>query len=87
MPNTLFSDEAVWAILPSMFLRLKFKPLRGSNFRYWHLSRTVRTARGPRHQVVASLGKLEERELAGLRSPLSCGRRPARWTEKAPLTR
>src|SRR5690606_9748238 len=29
--------------------------------------RTVRTARGPRQQVVASLGKLDEREFAGLR--------------------
>lgn len=50
-----------------MFLRRKSKTVRGVGYSYWHLCRTVRTARGPRQQVVASLGKLDERELAGLR--------------------
>lgn len=50
-----------------MFLRRKTKSARGVGYSYWHLCRTVRTARGPRQQVVASLGKLDQAELAGLR--------------------
>lgn len=50
-----------------MFLRRKSKTVRGVGYSYWHLCRTVRTERGPRQQVVASLGKLDERELAALR--------------------
>ena len=50
-----------------MFLRRKTKSARGVGYSYWHLCRTVRTAPGPRQQVVASLGKLDEAELAGLR--------------------
>lgn len=50
-----------------MFLRRKNKKVRGVGYSYWHLCETVRTARGPRQRVVASLGKLDERELAGLR--------------------
>jgi transposase len=50
-----------------MFLRRKTKSARGVGYSYWHLCRTVRTARGPRQQVVASLGKLDPAESAGLR--------------------
>ena len=50
-----------------MFLRRKNKKVRGVGYSYWHLCETVRTARGPRQRVVASLGKLDEREVAGLR--------------------
>lgn len=50
-----------------MFLRRKTKSARGVGYSYWHLCRTVRTAGGPRQQVVASLGKLDQAELAGLR--------------------
>ena len=50
-----------------MFLRRKNKKYRGVGYSYWHLCETVRTARGPRQRVVASLGKLDETELAGLR--------------------
>ena len=50
-----------------MFLRRKTKSARGVGYSYWHLCRTVRTARGPRQQVVASLGKLDESEQAALR--------------------
>lgn len=50
-----------------MFLRRKSKSIRGVGYSYWHLCRTVRTARGPRQQVVASLGKLDEAELAAMR--------------------
>jgi transposase len=51
-----------------MFLRRKSKKYRGVGYSYWHLCETVRTARGPRQRVVASLGKLDEAEVAGLRS-------------------
>jgi transposase len=54
-------------MLPGMFLRRKTKSARGVGYSYWHLCRTVRTARGPRQQVVASLGKLDPTESAGLR--------------------
>ncbi|MFA6289337.1 MAG: hypothetical protein WC661_18290 [Opitutaceae bacterium] len=50
-----------------MFLRRKSKTVRGVGYGYWQLCRTVRTERGPRQQVVASLGKLDERELSALR--------------------
>ena len=50
-----------------MFLRRKSKSARGVGYSYWHLCETVRTARGPRQRVVASLGKLDETELAGWR--------------------
>ena len=50
-----------------MFLRRKDKQVRGVGYSYWSLCETVRTARGPRQRVVASLGKLEEAQLPGLR--------------------
>ena len=50
-----------------MFLRRKNKKARGVGYSYWHLCETVRTARGPRQRVVASLGKLDAAEVAGLR--------------------
>ncbi len=50
-----------------MFLRRKSKTVRRVGYSYRHLCRTVRTERGPRQQVVVSLGKLDEHELAGLR--------------------
>jgi len=50
-----------------MFLRRKNKKSRGFGYSSWHLCETVRTARGPRQRVVASLGKLDEAEVAGLR--------------------
>jgi hypothetical protein len=50
-----------------VFLRRKTKKARGVGYSYWHLCETVRTARGPRQRVVASLGKLDAAEAAGLR--------------------
>ena len=67
MPNTPLMAGRISAILAAMFLRRKTKSARGVGYSYWHLCRTVRTARGPRQQVVASLGKLDEREAAGMR--------------------
>jgi len=52
--------------MPGMFLRRKTKSVRGVGYSYWHLCRTVRTARGPRQRMVASLGKLDEAQCAGL---------------------
>jgi transposase len=43
---------------PSMFLRRNRRTLNGEIYEYWTLVRTVRTAKGPRQEVVASLGKL-----------------------------
>ena len=66
MPNTLLSAGRIFAMMPSMFLRRKTKSVRGVDYSYWHLCETVRTARGPRQRVVASLGKLDQKQCAGL---------------------
>src|SRR5688572_8174748 len=41
-----------------MFLRRNRRVVEGETYEYWTLVRTVRTAKGPRQEVVASLGKL-----------------------------
>ena len=46
-----------------MFLRKKRKVAGGESYEYWSLCRTVRTAKGPRQEVVACLGKLDEEEV------------------------
>ena len=40
-----------------MFLRRNRRIVKGECYEYWTLVKTVRTAKGPRHEVVASLGK------------------------------
>ena len=40
-----------------MFLRRNRRKVRGECYEYWTLVKTVRTAKGPRQEVVASLGK------------------------------
>lgn len=50
-----------------MFLRRKSKSSRGAGYSYWHLCETVRTARGPRQRIVASLGKLDEQDALAFR--------------------
>jgi len=45
-----------------MFLKRHCKRSGGEDYDYWSLVRTVRTARGPRHEVVARLGKLDGAE-------------------------
>lgn len=40
-----------------MFLRRNRRTVEGQTYEYWTLVRTVRTAKGPRQEVVASLGK------------------------------
>jgi hypothetical protein len=42
-----------------MFLKRQRRHAGGETYEYWTLVKTVRTARGPRHRVVASLGKLD----------------------------
>jgi transposase len=66
VPNTPLRSRADAAILASMFLRRKNKTVRGIGYSYWHLCETVRTARGPRQRIVASLGKLDAAEVASL---------------------
>lgn len=50
-----------------MFLRRHRKHSGGETYEYWSLVKTVRTARGPRHQLVARLGKLDGAELCAAR--------------------
>lgn len=40
-----------------MFLRRNRRTVKGETYDYWTLGRTGRTAKGPRQEVVASLGK------------------------------
>ena len=40
-----------------MFLRRNRRTRTGETYEYWSLMRTVRTAKGPRHELVANLGK------------------------------
>ncbi|MBL9173596.1 MAG: hypothetical protein JNL10_08685, partial [Verrucomicrobiales bacterium] len=46
-----------------MFLRKNRKRLEGEVYEYWTLCESVRTERGPRQRVVATLGKLGEEDL------------------------
>ena len=41
-----------------MFLRRNRRTTRGADYIYWTLVECVRTARGPRQRVVATIGKL-----------------------------
>lgn len=62
-----------------MFLRKNRKRFDGEIYEYWTLCETVRTERGPRQRVVASLGKFTEEDLAAGWEDLEAlldGRRP-----------
>jgi len=51
-----------------MYLRRYGKKVDGEEYGYWSLVESVRTARGPRQRIVASIGKLPEfdkKELIG----------------------
>ena len=50
-----------------MFLRRHRKEAGGEDYEYWSLVKTVRTARGPRHRIVARLGKLDGSEVDAAR--------------------
>lgn len=86
MPNTPLWVGGISAILPGMFLRRKTKSARGVGYSYWHLCETVRTARGPRQRVVASLGKLDQTDLTGLRGGWDDLRSLLRGEAPAPKT-
>jgi hypothetical protein len=63
-----------------MFLRKNRKRFEGEVYEYWTLCETVRTERGPRQRVVASLGKFTEEELSAGWDELEAlldGRKPA----------
>ena len=69
-----------------MFLRRNRRTVDGQTYEYWTLVRTVRTAKGPRQEVVASLGKtpgLDQRTRHGWESisDLLEGRSPTRQGE------
>ena len=44
-------------MLPCMFLRRNRRTVNGECYEYWTLVKTVRTAKGPRQEIVACLGK------------------------------
>ena len=46
-----------------MFLRKNRRRIDGELYEYWTLCESVRTERGPRQRVVATLGKLDEDDL------------------------
>jgi hypothetical protein len=50
-----------------MFLRRHRKEAGGEDYEYWSLVKTIRTARGPRHQIVARLGKLDGAQVRAAR--------------------
>ncbi|HEV2328175.1 MAG TPA: hypothetical protein VGY56_05225 [Verrucomicrobiae bacterium] len=71
-----------------MFLRRNRRKVNGESYEYWTLVRTVRTAKGPRQEVVASLGKtpgLDERsrhgwdDIADLLEGHAAGPRQGQW--------
>lgn len=47
-----------------MFLRKNRKRVEGEVYEYWTLCESVRTERGPRQRVVATLGKLTEEDIS-----------------------
>ena len=51
-----------------MFLRRHRKSTGGEEYTYWTLVQTYRSARGPRHRIVAHLGKLDGGEQSLRRS-------------------
>lgn len=50
-----------------MFLRCHRRQAGGESYQYWLLVKTVRTARGPRQQIVARLGKLDSAQIQSAR--------------------
>ncbi len=86
MPNRPLFYRDTLRHTARMFLRRHRKHSGGESYEYWSLVKTIRTARGPRHQVVARLGKLDGTEVAAARGwqdvdALLEGRRPATQLE------
>ena len=63
MPKTLLPESRLGCHTVGMFLRRHRRHAGGETYEYWSLVKTVRTARGPRQQVVARLGKLDGAEV------------------------
>ena len=59
MEKSLLSKLRGRAKMPPMFLRRNRKRAGGEAYEYWTLCEAVRTERGPRQRIVATLGKLE----------------------------
>ena len=51
------SGMGSWGYFVGMFLRRNRKFANGECYEYWTLVKTVRTAKGPRQEIVATLGK------------------------------
>lgn len=49
-----------------MFLKPCYRWRQGKQHAYWALVESVRTARGPRHRVVAYLGQMDESDRSGV---------------------
>ena len=70
-----------------MFLRKNRKRIDGEVYEYWTLCESVRTERGPRQRVVATLGKLNEDDLRvgwDQIEALLDGRKPGPWQPGLP---
>jgi transposase len=59
-----------------MYLRRCYRAKDGKRHAYWALVKSVRTARGPRQQVVAYLGDMDERGRLGVRQAARGGADP-----------
>jgi len=58
-----------------MYLRRCYRAKDGKRHAYWALVKSVRTVRGPRQQVVAYLGEMDEAGRVGIRQAAQ-GNRP-----------
>ena len=67
-PEQPIAHKQIGVQTGGMFLKRQCRRAGGEKYEYWSLVRTVRTARGPRHQTVARLGKLDEDEQRRARS-------------------
>lgn len=64
-----------------MYLRRCYRARDGKRHAYWALVRSVRTAKGPRQEVVAYLGDLDEAGRLGVRQAAN-GVNPSAWQQE-----
>ena len=50
-----------------MFIKPCYRKSKGIKLAYWTLVESYRTARGPRHRIVAYLGQLKESQRKGIK--------------------
>ena len=67
VPKILLPERINFCQSAGMFLRRHRKEAGEEDYQYWSLVKTVRTARGPRHQIVVRLGKLDGAEVQAAR--------------------